>query len=152
MRKRYIVMLTESERHHLKALLAAGTAPARTLTHARMLLKADQGPQGPCWTDAAIADAVEVSLPTVHRVRRRCATAGLAAALQRRPPRRQYRRKLEGRQEAHLLALACSAPPAGHARWTLRLLAGRMVELELVDTLSDETVRRVLKKTRSSRG
>ena len=122
------------------------------MAHARILLKADQGDQGPGWKDKDIAAAVEVSCPTVGRVRQRFATLGLEAALYRRPPERLYRRKLDGRQEAHLVAAACGAPPEGQGRWTLRLLADRMVELEHLDSLSYETVRRVLKKTVSSPG
>jgi transposase len=152
MHKQYIVRLTDDDRTHLRALLAAGTAPTRTLTHARILLKADQGPAGPGWADPAIADAMEVSVPTIQRVRQRFAREGLAAALERRPPRREYRRKLDGRQEAHLIALACSAPPTGHGRWSLRLLADRLVELVDAEAVSYETVRRVLKKTSSSPG
>ena len=152
MRKRYAVELTEEERGYLKGLIAAGTAPARKLTHARILLKADQAPGGPGWVDDAIAEAVEVSQPTVFRVRRQYVEQGLAAALDRRSPARQYERKLSGEQEARLVALSCSAPPTGRARWSLRLLADRLVELAVVDAVSYQTVRRVLKKTRSSRG
>jgi transposase len=152
MEQRYIVRLTESERTALERLIAAGTAPARKLMHARILLKADRGPGGPAWVDTAIAEAVEVSQPTIARVRRQFVEQGLDAAVSRRPPRREYRRKLDGAQEAHLIALACGTPPAGQARWSLRLLADRMVELEHVETVSYQTVRRVLKKTTSSPG
>jgi transposase len=152
MRKRYVVTLTESERDRLEDLIAAGAAPARKLAHARILLKADQGPDGPGWVDEVIAEAVEVSQPTVARVRRQYVEEGLEAALNRRPPRREYRRKLDGEQEAHLVALACSGPPEGQARWSLRLLADKLVELEVADAVSYQTVRRVLKKTSSSRG
>jgi transposase len=152
MKKRYAVVLTAPERDQLKRLLAAGTASARKLTHARILLKADQGPQGPGWVDDAIAEAVEVSQPTVFRVRKQYVEQGLEAALNRRPPTREYVRKLDGVQEAHLIALACAKPPTGQARWSLRLLADKLVELEIVeDTVSYQTVRRILKKTRSSR-
>jgi transposase len=148
MRKRYAVELTEDERGYLKGLIAAGTAPARKLTHARILLKADQAPGGPGWVDEAIAEAVEVSQPTVFRVRRQYVEQGVDAALNRRPPTRQYERKLSGEQEARLVALSCSAPPDGQARWSLRLLADKLVELEIVEAVSYQTVRRVLKKTR----
>ncbi len=151
MHKRYVVALADGERIYLERMIAAGTAPARKLTHARILLKADAPPQGPGWVDERIAEAVEVSQPTVARVRRQYVEAGLEAALNRRAPRREYRRKLDGEQEAHLIAVACSQPPAGQARWTLRLLADKLVELEVVDDVSYQTVRRVLKKTRSSR-
>jgi hypothetical protein len=152
MRKRYAVELTEDERGYLKGLIAAGTAPARKLTHARILLKADQAPGGPGWVDDAIAEAVEVSQPTVFRVRRQCVEQGVEAALNRRPPTRVYERKLSGEQEARLVALSCSAPPEGQARWSLRLLADKLVELEIVEAVSYQTVRRVLLKTSSSRG
>ena len=150
MKKKYPVILTQTEREQLKSLIAAGTAPARKLTHARILLKADQSPQGPGWVDDAVAEAVEVSQPTVSRVRKQYFEQGLEAALNRRPPNREYHRKLDGEQEARLVALACSEPPEGQARWSLRLLAERMVELEVVDDLSYQTVRRTLKKTLSS--
>jgi len=152
MKKKYPVILTEAQREHLKSLIAAGTAPARKLTHARILLKADQSPEGPGWVDEAIAEAVETSQPTVSRVRKRYFEEGLEAALNRRPPNREYRRKLDGEQEARLIALACSEPPEGQARWSLRLLADKLVELEVVEEeVSYQTVRRILKKTPSSR-
>ena len=150
MKKKYPVILTETEREHLRSLIAAGTAPARKLTHARILLKANQSPQGPGRVDDAVAEAVEVSQPTVSRVRKQYFEEGLEAALNRRPPNREYHRKLDGKQEARLVALACSEPPEGQARWSLRLLADKMVELEVVDDLSYQTVRRTLKKTNSS--
>lgn len=152
MRKRFVVRLTESEREDLKGLIARGTAPARKLLHARVLLKADERPEGPGLVDEAIAEAVEVSQPTVFRIRRQYVEQGVDAALNRRPPTREYQRTLDGAQEAHLVALACGAPPEGHARWSLRLLADRLVELEIVDAVSYQTVRRVLKKTSSSPG
>ena len=147
MKKKYPVILSETERDELKHLIAAGTAPARKLTHARILLKADQGSEGPGWVDEMVAEAVEVSQPTVCRVRKQYFEEGLEAAINRRPPNREYHRKLDGHQEARLVALACSEPPEGQARWSLRLLADRMVELEVVDDLSYQTVRRTLKKT-----
>jgi transposase len=149
--KRYPVVLTEAERTYLKGLIATGTDAAARLQHARVLLKADQGPGGPAWADERIAEAVEVSQPTVSRVRKQCVEDGLEAALNRRPSTRTYTRKLDGVQEAKLIALACSAPPAGQAQWSLRLLADRLVELEVAD-VSYQTVRRALKKTNSSRG
>lgn len=147
MRKKYVVRLSDDDRTYLRQLIAAGTAPARKLTHARILLKTDQGSHGPGWVDQLIADAVEVSQPTVSRVRKQFVQEGLEAALNRRPPQREYYRKLDGEQEAHLIALACGAPPAGRATWSLRLLADKLVELEIVDTVSYQTVRRTLKKT-----
>jgi transposase len=152
MQQKYVVILTEAERTELKRLIAAGTAPARKLAHARVLLKADKGPGGPGWTDAAIVEAVGISQPTISRIRQQFVEAGVEAALNRRAPRREYTRKLDGAQEARLIALACSEPPAGQARWSLRLLADKLVELEVVETVSHQTVRRVLKKTRSSPG
>jgi transposase len=150
--KKYPVVLTGEQRQHLKSLLAAGAAPARKLMHARILLKADQGPGGPAWIDAAIAEATEVSQPTISRVRKQFVEAGLEAALNRRAPRREYPRKLDGEQEARLVALACGAPPTGRARWSLRLLADKLVELEVVEAVSYQTVGRLLKKTSSSPG
>ena len=150
MKKKYPVILSQTERDDLKRLIATGTAPARKLTHARILLKADESTEGASWVDEKVADAVEVSQPTVARVRRQYFEEGLEAALNRRPPKREYHRKLDGKQEARLLALACSQPPEGHARWSLRMLADRLVELEIVEDVSYQTVRRTLKKTRSS--
>jgi hypothetical protein len=151
--KKYKVTLTADERQQLRDLIAAGKAAAQKLAHARILLKADDAPDGPGWTDDRIADAVEVSTDTVARVRQRFVEDSLAAALARkkaaRPP---VPPKFDGRAEARLIALACSTPPDGRKRWTMQLLADRLVELEVVDTVSDETVRRTLQKTRSSRG
>ena len=152
MKKRYAVRLSDGEREELRRLIAAGTAPARKLAHARVLLKADEGPGGPAWADERIAEAVESSQPTVSRVRKQYVQQGLAAALNRRAPVREYRRKLDGAAEARLVALSCGAPPAGQARWSLRLLADKLVELEVVEAVSYQTVRRVLEKTSSSPG
>ena len=152
MKKQFAVALTDTERGRLLELIAAGAAPARILMHARILLKADQGPLGPGWVDERIAEAVETSQPTVARVRKQYVQEGLDAALQRRAPTREYRRKLDGALEARLIALTCGEPPAGQGRWTLRLLADKLVELELVEDISYQTVRRVLKKTNSSPG
>jgi hypothetical protein len=153
MRKtKYAVELTEGERARLRTLIGAGTAPARTLAHARILLKANRGEGGPAWTDAAIAGAVEVHPATVARVRRAYVEAGLDAALARKAPDRAYARTLDGAGEARLIALACGDPPGGRELWTLRLLADELVRLEVVPAVSHETVRRTLKQTRSSRG
>jgi len=150
--KRYRVTLTGEEREELGRLLARGKADVRRLRHAQIVLKADEGEAGPGWADERIAEALEVGLASVQRLRRRFVEEGLAAALSPyRVGRRIYATKLDGGQEAQLIALACSSPPEGHGHWTLRLLAGRMVELEHVDTLSHETVRQTLKKTCSSR-
>lgn len=151
MAKKASVTLTTAERARLHTLVGRGRAPARALTHARILLKADQGAGGPGWTDAAIAAALEVHPTTVARVRQQGAAAGVDAALARKVPDREYARKLDGAQEAHLVALACSAPPAGRRRWTLRLLATGLVALGQVAAVSHETVRQTLKQTSSSR-
>jgi hypothetical protein len=151
--KKYKVTLTDEERQQLQALIAAGKASARRLAHARVLLKADAAPGGPAWPDERIAQAVEVSTDTIGRIRQRFVEQDLEAALSRKQQERPSRaRKLDGKAEARLIALACSAPPEGRKEWTMRLLADRLVELEVVDTICDETVRRVLKKTNSSRG
>ena len=153
MRKtKYAVELTEEERARLRTLIGRGEAPARLLTHARILLKADQGEGGPGWSDAAIAGALEVHPTTVARVRRASVEGGLEAALARKAPDRVYPRVLDGAAEAHLIAVACADPPTGRERWTLRLLADELVRLEVVETVSYETVRRTLEQTRSSRG
>ena|SRR5687768_1933435 len=155
MAKRYRVTLTAEERADLERMISRGKADARKLAHARVLLQADEAEGGPAWVDETIAAAVRVSVRTIERVRQRFVEQGLTAALLPKPSPRLYRRKLDGEQEAHLLALAlalaCARPPGGKARWSLRLLAERMVMLEHVDTLSHETVRQTLKKTSSSR-
>ena len=148
MNKKYRVRLTLKERNHLQKLVRKGKAHARKLLYARILLKADE--DGPAWTDEHIADALEVSVPTVARQRRRYCEEELEVALMPKKPGRPRRRVLDGRAEAHLIALACSNPPEGRGHWPLRLLADRMVELGYVESLSYETVRRTLKKTVSS--
>jgi len=151
--KKYHVTLAPEERSELGAMVGAGKAAARKLAHARILLKADEAEGGPGWADADIAAALDVGLSTVARVRERFVAEGLAAALVPRPTARVYARKLDGAAEARLVKLACSAPPDGRKRWTLELLADRMVVLgHAEDGLSYETVRRALKKTCSSRG
>ena len=152
MQKKYIVTLTEEERGTLREMVSRGKAVARKLTHARILLKADSSEGGPGWDDAAISEGLEVGRATVERVRKEFVEEGLAAGLERRKPRRYYERRLDGDGEAHLIALACQKAPEGRSRWTLRLLADRMVALEYVDAVSYETVHRVLKKTNLSRG
>ena len=151
--KKYIVTLTAEERQDLHELIATGKAAAKRLAHARILLKADAAPGGPARADERIAEAVEVSRATVERVRQRFVEHGLEAALVRKKQARPGReRALDGRAEARLIALACSAPPDGRRAWTMRLLADKLVELEVVGSISDETVRLALKKTRSSPG
>jgi transposase len=138
---KFIVTLSADERTQLRALLRRGTASARRLTRARILLKADED-----LTDVAVAEAVGVGIATVHRIRQRCVEEGLEVALGERR-RKGGTPKFTPKQHAHVIALACSTPPAGHARWTLRLLADRVVELGLVERCSRETIRRTLKKT-----
>jgi transposase len=151
--KKYKVTLTDDERQQLQEMIAAGKAAAKKLAHARVLLKADAAEGGPAWPDARIADAAELSVATVERVRQRFVEQGFEAALARKKQDRPSReRKLDGAAEARLVALACSAPPDGRACWTMQLLADKLVELHVVDSVCDETVRRTLKKTRSSRG
>lgn len=146
MKKLYKVELTEVERTELLALIGAGEAKARRLRRARTLLLADEG-----HTDEAIAAVLHIGHATVARTRQRFVQEGLAAALEERA-RPGGEPKLDAKQQAHLVALACSAPPEGKKRWALRMLADRMVELGIVEEISYETVRRGLKKTRSSRG
>jgi len=152
LKDKYVVGLTPAQRRELERMARSGKRSARTLVRARILLKADAADGGPAWDDASTAEALDCGARTVARVRKKFAQAGLDAALhQKKPTGRQYR-KLDGAQEARLVALACSPPPDGRARWTLKLLADRLVELEVVASVSDETVRRTLKKTRSSPG
>jgi len=150
--KKYVVTLTDEEREQLTQLISHGKAAAKKLTHARILLKADNRPGSPAWDDKAISVAVEVGTATVERVRRQFVEEGLAAALERRASQRHYERKLDGVAEAHLIALTCSKAPEGRKEWTMQLLADRMVVLGHVPAVSRETVRRTLKKTCSSLG
>ena len=153
MRKKYHVTLTPEEREELGRMVSAGKAAARKLTRARVLPKADEAEGGPGWSDPQIAEALDVGLSTVWRARRRFVEEGTEAAITPKPAARVYARRLDGAGEARLVKLACSSPPEGRKRWTLSLLADRMVVLgHAEDGLSYETVRRVLKKTRSSRG
>jgi Homeodomain-like domain len=146
--KKYLITLTADERAWLTGLVSAGKRSALTITRARILLKADQAPGGPAWDDARIAQALDCGVRTVERVRQRFVERGPEAALGRKPQDRPSReRTLDGAAEARLIALACSPPPDGRARWTLQLLAGRLVELAVVEAVCDETVRRTLKKT-----
>jgi len=150
--KKYLVTLTTDERDQLTAMIAAGKAAAQKLAHARILLKADQADGGPAWTDERIAEAVEVSTATVERVRQRFVEKGVEAALTRKKQDKPSReRVLDGAAEAKLIALACSPPPDERARWTLRMLTDKLVQLEVVEAVCAETVRRTLKKMSSSR-
>ncbi len=152
MEKRYRVTLLESERAELRKLVSVGKSAAQKLVRARILLLADQAEGGSAQSDPEIVESLGCGRASVERVRKRFVEDGLEAALNPQPSQRIYERKLDGQAEAHLIALACGAPPEGRSRWTLRLLSDRMVVLEHVESVSYETVRRVLKKTNSSRG
>jgi hypothetical protein len=148
MHKRYIVKLDREERKQLAELVKAEKVSAKKRTHAQVLLLADGGRHGPAWKDEAIAEACRVTVRTVENIRKRLVLDGLDAALNRKPQVRLSRQKiLDGEKEAKIVALCCGAKPSGHARWTLRLLAERAVELEIVESISHETVRKCLKKT-----
>lgn len=146
--KKYIVKLSREERERLQDLISKGKGAARKLTHARILLKVDSGKWGKGWTDEKTAKALDVSTATIEQVRQRLVEEGVGAALNRKAGSGVREKKLDGDQEAKLITLTCSKAPEGRARWTLRLLADTMVDLAYVDTLSYETVRRTLKKTR----
>ena len=150
--KKYVVELTAAERQQLEELVSRGKALARKIQHAQILLKADQGEHGPGWTDGRIAEACGVSVCTVERIRQRLVEHGLEDALIRRQSKQAPRRKMDGAGEARLIALACTPAPEGRRRWTIRLLADKMVELQIVNSLGRETVRQTLKKMRLSRG
>jgi transposase len=152
MTKRYRVTLEAEERDHLRQLLSRGKADVRRLKHAQILLAADESDAGPALSDDQISRTVDIARATVERIRQRFVEEGLELSLSPyRTPNRIYRTKLDGRQEAHLIAMACSTPPEGRSRWTLSLLADQMVELKYVDSVSRETVRQTLKKMNSSR-
>jgi transposase len=152
MHKIHHVTLTDEERTHLHDMITKGKAAARVQAHARILLKAERAPAGPEWTDEQISTALEVSRSTVERVRRTLVEDGLDAALYRRKTTTVRQRKLDGEQEARLITLACSTPPDGRESWTLRLLADKLVALEIVESIAPETVRQTLKKTTSNPG
>jgi Homeodomain-like domain len=152
MLKYHQVSLAPEEREELLALIQSGTASARTLTHARILLHADTNQPEGGWFDQDIAEAVLVGTATIERVRKRFARSSMDVALYRKPQPKRPPSKMTGEVEAHLIALTCSAPPDGRKRWTLRLLANGMVEAGYVDALSHEAVRKTLKKTNSSLG
>ena len=149
---RYSVRLTLAERQGLIELVTTGKRAASIITRARILLKADVGREGESWDDEQIAEAFDTSLSTIHRVRQAFVEEGLEESLYRKKPTGRQYRKLDGDQEAHLIAVACSKAPEGRSRWTLRLLADRLVELQVVESVSPECVRTTLKKTTSSRG
>jgi len=149
--KKYIVELTSEERKQLQQLVKKGKVAGYKIRHAQMLLKAEQGNKDPGWPDAQIAEVFAAHVTTVERLRKRFIEQGLEAALERNK-RKNYAHKLDGDAEAHLIAIACSEPPAGRNEWSLRLLADRLVELSVVDSVSYMTVSRTLKKTNLSRG
>jgi len=152
MEKRYRVTLTEDERQELQSMVSAGKAAARKLVRARILLLADQADGGPAKADPAIADALGCGRATIDRVRKQFVEEGLEAVLTPKPTTRIYERRLDGKAEAHLVAIACGAPPKGRARWTLRLLADQMVALGYVESVCHEAVRQTLKKMNLSLG
>lgn len=151
--KYYKVKLLKNERDDLRRLVSTGKAAAYKRIRAQILLKADQGPQGPAWSDKQIHESLDVGLITVGRTRKAFVVNGLEAALQRKPREHPpVPRKLDGQGEAQLITLACSKPPEGYAQWTMQLYADKLVELQIVDSISDETVRRTLKKMNLSHG
>ncbi len=151
--KKYIVRLTPEERATLKKLLTSGRGSGRLFTRVRILLKADQGDEGPAWPDEKIGEAFDVTVQTIEKVRKQLVEEGFEAVLSRHPYiQKVSRKKIDGDVEAHLIALCCSEPPKGRVRWTLRLLADKVVELGYVDSISYEAVRQTLKKTNLSLG
>jgi len=152
MYQKYFVKLTSEERSYLEKLVSSGSAPARKLRRARILLKSDCSDEGPNWTYEAICAAFDVNALTVMNVRKAFAEGGIEKALNRKKPEREYQHRLDGEAEAHLMALACSEAPEGYERWTLRLLQERFVKLEIVESVSHETIRTTLKKKKLSLG
>ena len=151
--KKYIVRLSKEEREILTKLITSGRGPARMFTRSRILLKADQSDNGPGWSDEKISEALDVTVQTIERVRKQLVEEGFDAVLSRRKyTQKVSRKKIDGDVEAHLVALSCSEPPLGRARWTLRLLADTIEELGYVQNISHEAVRQTLKKTNLNRG
>lgn len=150
--EKHVVRLTDEERKTLSDMISKGRGAATVLQKARILLKADISNEGPGWTDEVIRDALDTSLATIFRTRKAFVEQGFDASLYRKRPEGRQFRKLDGVQEAHLIAIACSQPPEGRSRWTLKLLSSRLVELEVVESISPECVRSTLKKTNSSLG
>ena len=150
--KKYRIRLTTDEQQELKALVSHGRTAAYKQTHARILLMSDEAREDGGMKDAEISGALDVGLSMVERVRQRCVEEGIESALNRKKQLRRRQKVLDGEGEARLIAMACGEPPEGCAGWTLKLLADQLVECEIVETISTETVRRVLKKTNSSRG
>ena len=152
MNQKYPVELTEDERYQLKQLLSSGIASVRKVKRAQNLLKSDNNQGGPSWSYQAICEAFNVSQPTISEVRRAYVEGGLEAAINRKKPERVYEHCLDGVAEAHLMALACTEPPEGYERWTLRLLRDRMIKLSYVEHVCHETIRTTLKKRNLSLG
>jgi len=152
MNRKYVVKLTEAQKQHLEKLITTGTSPARMLTKARILLKSDSSEHGPNWSYKKIVEAYDVSEMLIRDVRKRFAEQSFEAALQRKKPDREYEHSLDGEAEAHLIAIACSQPPQGQKRWTLRLLKKAMMERMYVETVSHETIRTTLKKRKLNLG
>jgi len=151
--KKYIVFLTAEEQEKLKKIISSGRGPTRLFTHARILLKADQNEGAPGWNDQQISQALDITVQTVERLRRQFVEEGFESVLSRREYKQKIsRKKIDGEVTAHLIALACSKPPEGRTRWTLRLLADSMIELQYVDQISHEAIRQTLKKTKLSLG
>lgn len=150
--KKYKVTLTDDERQELSTLVSKGKAAARKITRARILLLADESEAGASWSDDQIVEALDISRRTVERTREKCVESGLEAALNHKRTPRPHSKRLDGDAEARLVQLACSATPDGRERWTMQMLADKLIELEIVETVSDETVRTTLKKTNSNRG
>jgi len=152
MNKKYYVKLSNKQRQHLEKLISSGTTPARTITRAHILLKSDCSKGTLNWTYRQITDAYNISDVTIAKVRKTYVEDGFEAALYRKKPDREYKRRLDGEGEAHLIALTCSEAPDGYERWTLSLLKDRLIRLEIVDNISPETIRQTLKKTSSNLG
>jgi hypothetical protein len=152
MKRKYKVELTDEERQHLENLTSSGSLPARKMKRALILLKSDSGPKGENWTYEQIRAAYHVTVVTITKVRKSFVEKGMETTLERKKPDRVYERALDGETEAHLIALACSEPPTGQTRWSLRLLRNRFIRLGHVDGISHETIRSVLKKTNSNPG
>ena len=150
--KKYRIRLTTDEQQELQALVSRGRTAAYRQTHARILLMSDESRQDGGMKDIDISGALGIGVSMVERVRRRCVEEGIESALERKKQLRRRQKRLDGEGEAHLIAIACGEPPQGRANWTLNLLADRLVECEIVESISTETVRRVLKKTNSSPG
>lgn len=151
-KKKYIISLTAQERSDLEKLTKTGRTAAYKINHARILLKADSNQAGGEWIDREISKALNISVATIERVRERCVLEGIEAALNRREQSNRRKKIIDGSQEARLIAIACSEIPTGKNKWTLQMLADKMVELNYVKQVSRESIRQVLKKTKSSRG